>query len=51
MGIEEGERQSTPPPWGGGAPAQKGNAHGVEEIVYDGNEIAFFQKKSRVPGL
>ena len=44
MGIEEGERQSTPPT-GGWPPAQNGNAHGVEEIVYDGNEIAFFQKK------
>lgn len=44
MGIEEGERQSTPPPWGW-PPAQKGNAHGVEEIVYDGNELAFFQRK------
>ena len=44
MGIEEGERQSTPPPWGW-PPAQKGNAHGVEGIVYDGNEIAFFQRK------
>ena len=50
MGIEEGERQSTPPPWGW-PPAQKGNAHGVEEIVYDGNEIVFFQKKSRVPRI
>lgn len=25
------------PMGGGGAPAQKGNAHGVEEIVYDGS--------------
>ena len=32
---------------GGWPPAQKGNAHGVEEIVYDGNEIAFFQKKKK----
>lgn len=47
MGIEEGERQSIPPPWGGWPSAQKGNAHGVEEIVYDGNEIAFFQKKKK----
>ena len=47
MGIEEGERQSTPPT-GGWPPAQNGNAHGVEEIVYDGNEIAFFQKKKKI---
>ena len=32
-------------PHGGWPPAQKGTAHGVEEIVYDGNEIAFVQKK------
>ena len=32
---------------GGWPPAQNGNAHGVEEIVYDGNEIAFFQKKKK----
>ena len=36
MGIEEEERQSTPPPWGW-PPAAKENAHGVEEIVYDGS--------------
>ena len=34
---------------GGGGPAQKGNAHGVEEIVYDGNEIAFVQKNRVFP--
>ena len=35
MGHEEEEKQTTPPPWGW-APAQKENAHGVGEIVYDG---------------
>ena len=46
MGIEEEERQSTPPPWGW-PPAQKENAHGVEEIVYDGSCNTNHQTKDR----
>ena len=34
VGFNEEEKQTTPPPWGW-SPAQKKNAHGVKEIVYD----------------
>ena len=46
MGIEEEERQATPPPWGW-PPARKENAHGVEEIVYDGSCNTNHQTKDR----
>ena len=34
MGLNEEEKQATPPPWGW-PPTAKEKAHGVEEIVYD----------------
>ncbi len=46
MGIEEEEKHATPPPWGW-PPAAKENAHGVEEIVYDGNCNTNHQTKDR----
>jgi len=46
MGIEEEERQATPPPWGW-PPAQEENAHGVGEIVYDGSCNTNHQTKDR----
>ena len=46
MGFNEEEKHATPPPWGW-PPAQKGNAHGVEEIMYDGNCNTNHQTKDR----
>ncbi len=46
MGINKEEKETTPPPWGW-SPAQKKNAHGVKEIVYDRSFHATHHTKDR----